>query len=102
MTRPLFESFDRPAPSPELSAAQQALWWIRKGNFRLGDEWRRAHEICQGAEGDKHHDWIHALVHLIEEDHANAAYWYRRAGETQHSADPEAEWTHIAGRLTER
>lgn len=93
---------DEAEPSPDLTAPQQALWWIRKGDFQLGDGWHKAHEICQGAEGSREFDLIHALVHLIEGDHANAAYWYRRAGEEQKSADPKEEWAHIAGRLTDK
>ena len=91
--------FDSPEPSADLSAPLQALWWIRKGEFKVGDEWRKAHEICQSAEGNKDHDWIHALVHLIEGDHANADYWYRHAGEAQKSADPQTEWAHIVEQL---
>ncbi|TYC49491.1 hypothetical protein FMN50_24210 [Rhodobacterales bacterium] len=58
----------------------QALWWLKKGGLSVGPEWEQAHMICQEAEGELPHDWIHALCHLIEGDTGNAAYWFRRAG----------------------
>ncbi len=87
-------------PPDELSPAPKALWWLRKGGLQIGPEWERAHEICQSDEGDKAHDLVHALVHLIEGDTANAAYWYRRAGVEQDSRDPSREWTRIARMLS--
>lgn len=100
MMESLLNDFDRPEPPSKLSMPQQALWWIRKGDFRVGHEWNKAHDICQCAEGTKACDWIHALVHLIEGDYYNASYWYRRAGEAQKSADPQEEWLRIAERLS--
>jgi hypothetical protein len=41
-------------------------------------DWRRAHELVQDETGT-HAAWIHAHVHRIEGDEANAAYWYERA-----------------------
>ena len=96
----LLTDMDRSEPAAELDQPQQALWWLRKGELKLGAEWRTAHEICQNAEGTRSHDWIHALVHLIEGDLPNASYWYRRAGEAQASTDPATEWAHIAERLS--
>lgn len=83
-------------PPAELSAPQKALWWLRKGNFRLGPEWEQAHSICQEAEGEKAHDWIHALCHLIEGDIGNAAYWFRRAEQPSGETDPKEVWEQIA------
>jgi len=51
-----------------------------------------AHHICQTHEGEPHFDWLHALIHQIEGDDANAGYWYRRAGKTRHSGPIEEEW----------
>ena len=60
---------------PALMRSQSVRWHLAADSTH-GKEWRNAHDICQRAEGNKEHDWIHALVHLIEGDHANAAYWY--------------------------
>jgi len=35
---------------------------------------------------------VHALVHWIEGDDENTAYWYRRADKTRHSGSIEEEW----------
>lgn len=69
-----------------------ALDALRAGNLRPGEEMDRAHEICQMHEGTPLYDWIHALVHRIEGDDANAGYWYRRAGRTRHPGSVEDEW----------
>ncbi len=82
-----------------LSPPLQALWWLRKGGFTMGPEWQKAHEICQGNEGDHAHDLVHALVHWIEGDKGNAGYWYRRVGDGRAASIPE-EWARIATRLT--
>jgi hypothetical protein len=51
----------------------------------------KAHEICQEHEGAPLYDWVHALVHRIEGDDANAGYWYRRAGRARHEGSIEEE-----------
>ena len=53
-----------------------ALDLLRQGNLRKGEAFETAHEICQENEGSAMFDWVHALVHRIEGDDANAAYWY--------------------------
>ena len=83
------------APPPGLSEAKQALWWLAKGNYLTGAEWERAHEICQAHEGERDHDLIHALTHLIEGDTWNSDYWYRRAGVARTSSDPACEWAAV-------
>jgi hypothetical protein len=80
------------APPEELLASQQALWWLQKGDFKVGPEWERAHAIAQGHEGERGHDLVHALVHWIEGDHGNSDYWYRRAGATRSSEKADEEW----------
>jgi hypothetical protein len=55
----------------------------------------KAHQICQEHEGSPLYDWVHALIHRIEGDDANAAYWYRRAGRTRHSGSVEEELRNI-------
>jgi hypothetical protein len=81
-----------------LSAPLEALWRLRKGRFEMGAEWHKAHELCQRNEGDYAHDAVHALAHWIEGDTGNAAYWYRRTGETR-AESIEAEWNRLAERL---
>jgi hypothetical protein len=85
---------------PGLSPPLQALWWLKKGGLKMGPEWRKAHELCQSNEGDHGHDLVHALVHWIEGDHGNAAYWYRRVGDGR-AASIEQEWQRIAAKLLE-
>ncbi|WP_157738962.1 hypothetical protein [Labrenzia sp. VG12] len=87
------------APREDLPPPMKALWWLKKGGFRLGPEWHEAHEICQTAEGEPAYDWIHGLCHLIEADHGNAAYWFRRAGRTPATQDPQDIWREIAASL---
>jgi hypothetical protein len=49
----------------------------------LAGDWERAHLIVQDYEGDHIADWIHAVVHRMEGDLGNAAYWYGRCGRPQ-------------------
>lgn len=81
-----------------LSPPLQALWWLKKGGLKMGPEWHKAHELCQEDEGDYAHDLVHALVHWIEGDQANSAYWYRRVGGNR-AASIENEWERIAAEL---
>ncbi len=69
-----------------------ALDAIKAGGFRIGEELERAHQICQMHEGTPLYDWIHALVHRIEGDDANAGYWYRRARKARHDGSAAEEW----------
>lgn len=70
----------------------EALDLLRAGNFQPGTELEKAHRIGQEHEGEALFDWVHALVHRIEGDDANAGYWYRRAGKTRHPGSIEEEW----------
>ena len=70
----------------------EALDLLRVGNFQSGTELEKAHQISQEHEGAALFDWVHALVHRIEGDDANAGYWYRRAGKTRHPGSIEEEW----------
>ncbi len=69
-----------------------SLELLKKGDFQPGTQMEMAHQICQRHEGSTFYDWVHALVHRIEGDDANAGYWYRRAGRTRHSGSVEEEW----------
>lgn len=54
---------------------------LRDDHQKNGATWQRAHELAQRNEGSALYDRLHALVHRIEGDDANAGYWYRCAGE---------------------
>ncbi len=76
-----------------LTPALQALWHLRKG------DWDRAHAIVQDHEDDRAYALIHAHLHRIEGDLANAGYWYRRAGRKTSGAALEEEWKTLVARF---
>lgn len=79
-------------PPAEAGPAAAAMWRAAKG------EWEAAHTLAQAQE-DATGAWVHAHLHRIEGDEANAGYWYRRAGKP-HCADPlDEEWTAIVKAL---
>ncbi|WP_116128065.1 hypothetical protein [Lewinella sp. IMCC34183] len=74
MTRPEFDASLQEAHPPAAARTELAsLWWISKNN------WDRAHSLIDAAPGSDC-AWVHAHLHRIEGDEANAGYWYRRAG----------------------
>lgn len=75
-----------------LSLALGAMWEDAKGN------WSAAHSIAQDIE-DQTGSWIHAYLHRKEGDHANAGYWYRRAGQPAALDTLEEEWERIVTAL---
>ena len=52
----------------------------RAVSHALNGEWDGAHAIVQQDEADHLSCWLHACLHKIEGDEANARYWYRRSG----------------------
>lgn len=84
-------------PPGGISDALKALWLARAGR------WHEAHDLCQQVPGSGG-AWIHAHLHRVEGDLANAGYWYDKAGKPQ----PEGqgglgeEWLEIAGELAEK
>jgi hypothetical protein len=78
--------------APPVSGALAALWWDAKGN------WEKAHEAAQAGD-DAAHAWVHAYLHRKEPDLANAAYWYRQAGQPVATGELDAEWRAIAAAL---
>ena len=80
----LTTSYD--SPPAGLIPALEVLWYLRKGN------WDRAHAIVQENENDNAYALVHAHLHRIEGDLANAGYWYRRAGKKATDAVLEEEW----------
>ena len=85
-------SFNRDAPPEGIGRALQALWHEKKGN------WRRAHRLAQ-AQGDEIGAWVHAYLHRVEGDEANAGGWYRRAGKPHSSAPLNEEWEEIVSAI---
>jgi hypothetical protein len=67
----------------------------------LAGDWQAAHAIVQDHEGDAAASWIHAIVHRMEGDLANARYWYRRCGrELREDVSTEAELREIRASLS--
>jgi hypothetical protein len=79
MTTPIVEG----SPFPE----EPLLRAIRHG---LNGEWDAAHSLAQSMQGADA-AWVHAWLHRIEGDQANAAYWYRRAGKAAATGSTTAE-----------
>ncbi len=70
-------------------------------DLALAGDWKQAHLIAQRFEDDRIACWLHAVLHKIEPDEANARYWYREAGQFYESyADPKAELAAIKAVLT--
>jgi hypothetical protein len=76
---------------------------VRAVDLALAGDWTAAHEIVQQDEADDPtFSWVHAVLHKIEGDAANARYWYRRSGGQSYEAfaDPKAELAAIKAVLT--
>ena len=78
-------------PPAELSPEVTALWLTKKGR------WDPAHDVAQDIHTPTG-SWIHALLHRIEGDLGNAAYWYSRAGRpaVRDTGETDKEWREIA------
>lgn len=75
-----------------VDGALQALWRDAKG------EWDEAHRLAQGQDNATG-AWVHAYLHRVEGDLANADYWYRRADKPASTAPLSEEWDEIAAAL---
>ena len=75
-----------PRDWPELATA---LWWEARG------DWERAHQIAQ-SDGSALGAHVHAYLHRVEGDLANARYWYRRANETEATGELATERLQLA------
>lgn len=74
---------------------------IRAVSRALGGDWHLAHGIVDPLEDDATACWIHACLHKIEGDEANARYWYRRSGQFYESfPDSRTELAAIKAALT--
>ena len=69
-----------------------ALWEAKSGN------WGQAHRIVQN-ESSRMAAWVHAYLHRVEGDEANAGYWYSRAGVPVANNQPDEEWEEIVTAL---
>lgn len=91
-----FSDFKQSTRSTELPAglapALLALWHDARG------DWDAAHATAQDI-ANPTGAWIHAYLHRKEGDLANAAYWYRRAGQPESRDSLDAEWERIAQSL---
>ena len=82
------------APRAEL---QQAVAHALRG------DWQSAHLIAQDYEEDDDASWIHAVVHRMEGDLANARYWYRRCRrDLREGISTEDELREIEAALADR
>lgn len=79
-------------PPADLDPALKALWQDAKGN------WDEAHRLAQEAP-DPVGAWVHAYLHRVEGDEANAGYWYRRAERPHSQASLPDEWQQITTAL---
>ena len=74
---------------------------IRAVTLAIAGDWQAAHALVDHIEDDPTACWIHACLHKIEGDEANARYWYRRSGQFYESyADAHAEFAAIKAALT--
>ncbi|MGQ0578794.1 MAG: hypothetical protein ACT4PQ_07800 [Betaproteobacteria bacterium] len=85
----------RDTPPSGLSPMLEALWCVRKG------DWKRAHAIVQEHEDETTSALVHAHLHRVEGDLSNAGYWYRRAGRKPAEMTPEDEWKALAAHFLE-
>ena len=93
MTLEEFEaSLEVGTPPAGLDRLLDALWWVKKG------QWNRAHQLAQDGHG-REAAWVHAHLHRVEGDDANAGYWYRQAGAPFPEAGLDEEWREIAREL---
>ena len=86
-------------PSDGSSPSREDL--VRAVDLAIAGDWSGAHEIVQRDEADPVFCWVHAVLHKIEGDAANARYWYRLAGQAYEAyPDPQAELAAIRAVLT--
>jgi hypothetical protein len=78
-------SLSSDTPPEGLSNLLLALWYAGR------NEWDRSHDIAQEIH-DANGSWVHAYLHRLEGDKANAGYWYAKAGRNLPSYSLEKEW----------
>ena len=85
-------SLSNAVPPKALAPELQALWWAKRG------DWDRAHRIVMD-EHSKEAAWVHAHLHRVEGDEANAGYWYREAKRQAATGNLDTEWELIVSTL---
>ena len=63
---------------------------LRALSLLAAGDWEGAHTIVQD-DPSPEAAWVHAHLHRVEGDLANAGYWYRRAGKPQATIDLDEE-----------
>jgi hypothetical protein len=63
---------------------------VRAVRLALAGDWDAAHEVAQ-ADAGRGGAWVHAWLHRVEGDLANARYWYARADRPVGSGAVDAE-----------
>ena len=81
-------SLNAVAPDNTWTAPLKALWYDAKG------DWQKAHAQVDHLD-DEDSAWVHAYLHRKEGDLSNAAYWYRRAGQSRPIVSLEDEWERL-------
>lgn len=85
MNRAAFEqSLASAAPPADLPLQLQSLWHLLRSN------WAEAHRVVQEVE-TADVAWMHAHLHRVEGDLANAGYWYGKAGREAFSGELQEE-----------
>lgn len=87
------DSVNQDAPPPGLTVPLQALWLAAK------DDWHGSHHALQDQPDGNGSAWVHAYLHRVEGDLANAQYWYKRAQKPATQISLDAEWQAIAASL---
>jgi hypothetical protein len=85
-------SLGNAAPPSGLSGPLRALWWAAK------DDWEQAHRIVMD-DASREAAWVHAYLHRVEGDAANARYWYRQAQRPESREALAIEWNGIVTAL---
>lgn len=85
-------SLDQGAPPASTTPLLRALWHGQRG------DWNAAHGLAQ-AQDDTQGAWVHAWLHRIEGDLANADYGHRRARQPARRDDTRDEGLEIARAL---
>jgi hypothetical protein len=88
------DSLGRAKPPANLPPPLRALWHHAKG------DWDSAHGLMRD-DKTQAAAWVHAFLHRVEGDEANAAYWYGIAGRAHCANLLSSEWLDIAGQLLE-
>ena len=89
------ESLSVATPPRGIAPALLALWWAKKGDSE------QAHRLVMG-EASSEAAWVHAYLHRVEGDLANADYWYAKGHQRAATGDLDTEWDAIVIALLKR